>query len=225
MNLTMCLRKEVALRRPFLLGIIILVTGFLPHRSHRSCTAETSHREYKAISDLLRSHDDDAKTSAAAASAEETLTPMRVIGAGFGRTGTSSLVSALKVLGLKPYHFIEGVMNTPGHFELWGEISSRSADEFPLSKRDADAIIDRIGVDGFDATTDFPACLLYEEFFRRHPESLVVLSVRSTGDEWARSMMGTLGTIQQTGSFVPWRWFAGSGDPGLVHAGHRSTGG
>ena len=42
---------------------------------------------------------------------------LKVIGAGCGRTGTSSLREALKTLGYNPYHMEECVRND--HFRLW----------------------------------------------------------------------------------------------------------
>ena len=44
---------------------------------------------------------------------------MKVIGAGFGRTGTYSLKTALEMLGVGPcYHMVE-VFENPSHIETW----------------------------------------------------------------------------------------------------------
>ena len=44
---------------------------------------------------------------------------MKVIGAGFGRTGTLSVKAALEELGVGPcYHMVE-VFDKPRHVELW----------------------------------------------------------------------------------------------------------
>jgi len=44
---------------------------------------------------------------------------VKVIGAGFGRTGTASLQSALGELGFGPcYHMFE-VFTNPGHADFW----------------------------------------------------------------------------------------------------------
>ncbi len=44
---------------------------------------------------------------------------MKVIGAGFGRTGTASLKSALEELGFGPcYHMME-VFEHPEHADFW----------------------------------------------------------------------------------------------------------
>jgi hypothetical protein len=44
---------------------------------------------------------------------------LKVVGAGFGRTGTMSLKAALETLGFGPcYHMIE-VFEHPGHTAIW----------------------------------------------------------------------------------------------------------
>ena len=49
--------------------------------------------------------------------------------------------------------------------------------------------------DGYTATTDFPACLLYEELMEIMPDAKVLLSVRSSGEAWADSVLGTIGAV------------------------------
>src|SRR5919107_845339 len=44
---------------------------------------------------------------------------MRVIGAGFGRTGTTSLKAALKRLGFGPSYTLSEVFRNPGHVGVW----------------------------------------------------------------------------------------------------------
>ncbi len=47
---------------------------------------------------------------------------LKVIGAGFGRTGTKSLKTALELLGFgRCYHMVE-VMRNPSHLRRWTEI-------------------------------------------------------------------------------------------------------
>ena len=48
--------------------------------------------------------------------------------------------------------------------------------------------------DGFSATTDYPACLIYERLMARFPDALVLLGVRTSGKAWADSVMSTIGT-------------------------------
>ena len=133
--------------------------------------------------------------------------PLKVIGAGFGRTGTSSLVVALRRLGLHSYHMKEGIMETPGHADAWMEharvqwdalqsgepVSEASWPGLAAETDEEEKILDMIARDGFNATTDIPPCLLYRKMLRRYPEARVVLTVRSSGSAWARSVLGTTG--------------------------------
>ena len=66
---------------------------------------------------------------------------MHVIGAGFGRTGTTSLKAALEQLGFDPcYHMMEVIKN-PSHVPFWeavhrGEAVDRAEIEALLRRRD-----------------------------------------------------------------------------------------
>jgi hypothetical protein len=44
---------------------------------------------------------------------------VKVIGAGFGRTGTASLQSALNELGFGPCYHMYEVFQNPGHADFW----------------------------------------------------------------------------------------------------------
>ena len=102
---------------------------------------------------------------------------LKVIGAGCGRTGTSSLREALKTLGYNPYHMEECVRND--HFRLWLRAGRGDGAALDAALR------------GYDATTDFPAATFVDELARRHPGARVVLSTRDAGD-WARSVRATI---------------------------------
>ena len=133
--------------------------------------------------------------------------PMKVIGAGFGRTGTMSLVIAFRALGLHSYHMKEGVLETPGHLVAWGkDLVAAASGSLPSPPKEAAKILDMIAAAGFNATADFPACLLVEEFMQRYPDALVVVSVRSDGATWAASVLGTIAQMGPLLQEVPWRW-------------------
>lgn len=141
---------------------------------------------------------------------------IRVIGAGLGRTGTVSLKTALAELGLKPYH-MHDVWDRPEHLELWtkymhawreerDEERKGEGDKVARKVAAADAVIDAMVRDGYTATTDYPACLLYERLMERFPNALVLLGVRSSGKAWAKSVMNTIGIAAPTISGAPWRY-------------------
>lgn len=102
--------------------------------------------------------------------------PLKVIGAGFGRTGTMSLQAALQHLGLRCYHMTE----VPTH-----RVHARSWHDFLVRGIPMDwATL----FENYDATVDFPACLFYGELMREFPDARVILSVRDH-DAWFSSWL------------------------------------
>ena len=142
--------------------------------------------------------------------------PMKVFSAGLGRTGTASLKTALTMLGLRTYHMKDGVMDTPGHMAAWMDhgdaamqaaspSASRAAKE--RAKATTAAVLDLMAADGFNATTDMPACFMYSQMMQRYPNARVILTVRSSADVWATSIVGTIGRNLDIFGRVPYRWF------------------
>src|SRR5438445_3149273 len=89
---------------------------------------------------------------------------LKVIGAGFGRTGTLSLKAALEELGFGPcYHMVE-VFNHPEDTAQW-EAAARGEpiDWYQL-------------LDGYQATVDWPGCAFYEQLLQAYPDAKVLLS-------------------------------------------------
>jgi Sulfotransferase domain len=104
---------------------------------------------------------------------------VKVIGAGFGRTGTTSLKAALEELGFGPCYHMTEVFAHPEHADFW-----RSAWH--------NEPVDWEGVLGdYEAAVDWPACTFYEELMRQHPEAKVILSVRDP-EPWYQSTRSTI---------------------------------
>ena len=104
---------------------------------------------------------------------------MKVIGAGFGRTGTWSLKAALEELGFGPCYHMTEVFAHPGHADFWLSAWRKEP-------------VDWEGVlGGYEATVDWPACTFYEELMQRHPEAKVLLSVRDP-EPWYESTRTTI---------------------------------
>ncbi|KAH8074274.1 proteasome-activating ATPase [Aureococcus anophagefferens] len=82
---------------------------------------------------------------ASAAAAPEAPCPVKVLGAGFGRTGTYSLKTALETLGLRSYHMDEVLSTGWAHIKAWDD------HVHGVEPLDFDAILD-----GYDAAVDFP---------------------------------------------------------------------
>ena len=104
---------------------------------------------------------------------------MKVIGAGFGRTGTASLKVALEELGFSPcYNMIE-VFEYPEHAAFW-----------EAALRDETVDWDEV-LGSYEATVDWPACTFYGELMERHPDAKVLLSVRDP-ELWYESTHNTI---------------------------------
>lgn len=130
-----------------------------------------------------------------------------VIGAGMGRTGTLSLYTALNQLGYKTFHMKEIFRNGAGadFFDLAEasqDAGGNSKDVDRLAVRTAQGVINL----GYNATTDFPASLLYQELMELVPEAKVILSVRTDGDAWSKSVMSTIGQMGIATSRAPFRF-------------------
>lgn len=115
---------------------------------------------------------------------------LKVIGAGFGRTGTSSLQIALEQLGFgKCYHMRE-VFAHREHAPLWYAASQGQ----PV---DWDVIFA-----GYQATVDWPGCTFYQELMRYYPDAKVLLSVRDP-ERWYTSAYNTIYSFRRN---APPKW-------------------
>ena len=104
---------------------------------------------------------------------------MKVIGAGFGRTGTASLKAALEILGFGPcYHMFE-VFNHPDHPAFWERAARGEKVDFVKLFQ------------GWEAAVDWPACSFYRELMVQYPDAKVLLSVRDP-DRWYESVRTTI---------------------------------
>jgi hypothetical protein len=112
------------------------------------------------------------------AKANDDRTP-RVIGAGWGRTGTASLKLALEQLGFGPCHHMAEVIQAPPDVPTW------------VAAARGDKIDWKMFMRGWGATCDFPSALFYRELAETFPEAKVVLTVRDP-DSWYESMRTTI---------------------------------
>jgi len=104
---------------------------------------------------------------------------IKVIGAGFGRTGTMSLKLGLEQLGFNQcYHMFE-LFDNPSGVKHWRD----AMDGRPV---DWDALFE-----GYQAIVDFPGCLYVEELMEQYPEAKVVLTVRDP-EAWWESASNTI---------------------------------
>src|SRR5215210_4159516 len=118
------------------------------------------------------------------------LMSLEVIGAGFGRTGTTSLKAALEELGFDPCY--DGLFGIPEHVQLWEAAArGKSVDWNEL-------------FGGYRATTDWPACSFYEELMQSYPDAKVILTLRDP-NRWYESTYNTLYLRQRIASSAVFR--------------------
>lgn len=115
--------------------------------------------------------------------------PLKVIGAGLGRTATFSMKFALEHVGLGPcYHMAEVLAGARRNIPLWLDAVN--------GKPDWDAIFD-----GYQSTTDYPACSYWRELADHFPDTKVVLTVRDA-NSWFDSVSETIFSEQMQGSLA-----------------------
>jgi len=104
---------------------------------------------------------------------------LKVIGAGFGRTGTLSLKNALELLGYGPcYHMVE-VRKNPDHLALW----QAAGDGAPMNWEDI--------YRHYQSAVDWPTSAFYKQLMHYYPDAQVILTVRPALD-WHRSVLNTI---------------------------------
>jgi hypothetical protein len=104
---------------------------------------------------------------------------LQIIGAGFGRTGTSSLKVALEELGFAPcYHMLE-VATHPEHSALW--LAADRGERIDWEEIFAP----------YAAAVDWPACVFWRELLVEYPDARVILTVREPAT-WYASFRDTI---------------------------------
>ena len=104
---------------------------------------------------------------------------LKIVGAGFGRTGTLSMKFALEELGFSAcYHMIE-VRKNPSHPKLWSEAKNKG-------NTDWSALFE-----GYQASVDWPSCNFWREQAKAFPDSKILLTLRDPS-AWYESIMNTI---------------------------------
>lgn len=113
----------------------------------------------------------------------EQVTGLKIIGAGFGRTGTMSLKSALEELSFSPCYHMTELAKNPAHPRIW-DAAGRCE---PV---DWAEVLGR-----YRATVDWPWCEFYKELMKAFPDAKVILTVRDP-DAWYDSVLNTLYSLK-----------------------------
>ena len=108
------------------------------------------------------------------------VTTLKIVGAGWGRTGTTSTLAALNDLGFGPtYTFFTIMSEKPEHFPRWQAAYAGETMDWPTLFA------------GYNSVVDWPACDFYSDLLHEWPEAMVILNVRDP-ETWYASMGNTI---------------------------------
>jgi hypothetical protein len=105
--------------------------------------------------------------------------PLKVVGAGFGRTGTNSLKLALEQLGFGPCHHMFEVRDNPRQLPFWQAAARGDAMDW-----------DEVFAE-YNASVDWPSARFWREIANHFADAKVLLSVRSV-ESWFKSVHSTI---------------------------------
>jgi hypothetical protein len=105
---------------------------------------------------------------------------LKIIGSGFGRTGTMSTKMALEQLGFGPCHHMTQVMADPAQPPFWDALAAGEDVDW------AEAFAD------YRSQVDFPGALVWHELTIAFPEARVIHTERPE-EEWWASFSTTIG--------------------------------
>jgi len=125
---------------------------------------------------------------------------IKIIGVGFGRTGTLSVHTALNELGFPCYHMKEVLLNTKKtthpvrefflstqktiHLDFW----LRVANSPEGTEHDWNEVFEN-----YSATVDFPGCCVWRELIKVYPDAKVLLTLHPRGPRtWYESTLSTI---------------------------------
>ncbi len=104
---------------------------------------------------------------------------LKIIGAGFGRTGTMSLKVALEQLGFDKCYHMREVIRHPSHAPIWQ--AAWMGDEVEWSSLFA----------GYQAAVDWPPSAFYKQLMAQYPDAKLILTVRDP-ERWYQSAFETI---------------------------------
>jgi hypothetical protein len=126
---------------------------------------------------------------------------LKVIGVGYGRTGTMSTYTALKELGFPCYHMIEVIQNkaNASHLDFWRKVATEPAG----TQQNWDAILG-----GYTAAVDNPTCCVWRELMVAYPDAKILLTLHPRGAEaWYESTIDTIYFTENVWQFKVLEWF------------------
>jgi len=104
---------------------------------------------------------------------------IKIIGAGFGRTGTLSLKVALETLGYSKCYHMQDIPANPEHISYWKTAARGEPVDWPSL------------FTGYQAILDFPGCCFYRQLLDQYPQGKVILTTRDP-EKWYASALKTI---------------------------------
>ena len=104
---------------------------------------------------------------------------LRVIGTGFGRTGTDSMREALNALGFGPCHHMFAVNANETQKQRWRAFVKGAALDWEML------------FEGYASCVDWPSAYYWRELIEAYPEARVILTYRSP-ESWWESFESTI---------------------------------
>mmetsp|Transcript_24203 Transcript_24203/g.52197 ORF Transcript_24203/g.52197 Transcript_24203/m.52197 type:complete len:381 (-) Transcript_24203:86-1228(-) len=131
---------------------------------------------------------------------DKTERSLKVVGVGYGRTGTYSLALALDDLGFPTLHTQHLYESTEIFDDLVNNIFYKSIqdDEVIMGNPDFDLLLKG----GFTATMDLPYALYFDQISANYPDCKFILTVRDSSDVWFRSWDVMTSSITQPAQYA-----------------------
>ena len=101
---------------------------------------------------------------------------MKIICAGWGRTGTRSLKYALEHFNGEPSYHMQNILLNKNDAKKWHNSIFKNNQEFNWEDI----------FKGYGACLDFPSCNYYKELMKAYPDAKVILTVRDS-NSWVKS--------------------------------------
>jgi hypothetical protein len=98
---------------------------------------------------------------------------LKVIGTGFGRTGTDSMREALEILGFGPCHHMRELIKDPEHEKLWRSVVAGAAPDWEVL------------LGGYASCVDWPSAYYWPQLIEEFPQAQVILTFRTAESWWA----------------------------------------
>jgi len=106
---------------------------------------------------------------------------MKIISAGFPKTGTKSASEALRILGYNVCDVLDSAHS--GIVKNWLD--------FMNGECTIEDVVEAYHQHGYDATQDLPGNLYWESLLKICPDAKIILTIRDTEENWFKSINST----------------------------------